>query len=77
MATDDELQEQRMVWTLETGLPTVTHPIQCGNCKHRTPGDGFPRCDAFDKIPMDILTNRFNHTKPYPGDGGVRFEPTS
>jgi len=34
-------------------------------------------CEAFgDKpIPNEIGMNEFDHTKPYPGDNGLRFEP--
>jgi hypothetical protein len=33
-------------------------------------------CLAFpDVIPKDILLGKKNHTKPYKGDKGIRFEP--
>jgi hypothetical protein len=33
-------------------------------------------CEAFpDKIPTEILTGDFVHTKPYPGDNGIQFMP--
>jgi len=33
-------------------------------------------CDAFpDRIPDEIMTGLFDHTEPYEGDKGVRFEP--
>jgi hypothetical protein len=35
-----------------------------------------PVCKAFpDGIPDDIAYGDNPHTTPYPGDGGVRFEP--
>lgn len=47
---------------------------QCRMCRHiysvmaRT-------CSAFPQgIPDDIWLNRFDHTKTYPGDHGIRFE---
>ncbi len=52
----------------------VTKPVLCSICKHRTPGDGYPSCTAFDRIPVDILANRHDHREAYPSDGGVRFE---
>ena len=45
---------------------------QCLDCKHYL---GFKECAAFAEIPAEILTGEFNHTMPYPGDNGVRFEP--
>ncbi len=33
-------------------------------------------CFAFPKgIPEKILTGEHDHTKPFPGDNGIRFEP--
>jgi len=46
---------------------------QCWRCKHFIKAGG---CRAFPKkIPPEILTNRHRHTKPYPGDNGILFEP--
>jgi hypothetical protein len=69
---EDNLQEQRMMWSPENGLPTIHKPIQCSNCKHRH--EDTIACDAFDSIPSVILEDQFDHTKPYPGDRGIRFE---
>lgn len=34
-------------------------------------------CDAFPAgIPREILENRADHRKPYPGDRGIHFEAT-
>lgn len=48
-------------------------------CRHHTSEISKPgRCTAFpDGIPMDIWTGKVSHTEPYPGDGGIRFEPSS
>lgn len=62
---------------------------QCLFCKHyRGSGDNYdPKCDAFpvpvkrkgqwsiSSIPMDIYRGEFDHTNPYPGDNGIRYEP--
>ncbi len=64
---------------------------KCMSCKHYRGSQGhedhIPRCDAFPEpvereedwkllaIPESILNERFDHTKPYPGDHGIRFEP--
>jgi len=61
---------------------------QCTVCKHFS---GFteppnparvldatqiPTCAAFpDGIPTKITEERFDHRQPFPGDGGVRWEP--
>jgi len=46
--------------------------MQCIECEHYR---GVLRCDAFDEIPYEILTAEHDHTKPYKGDNGIRFEP--
>jgi hypothetical protein len=34
------------------------------------------KCKAFPKrIPEEILTGNDDHSKPFKGDGGIRFEP--
>ncbi len=58
----------------EPGTVTITKSVLCSVCNHRTPSDGYPSCSAFERIPVDILTNCHDHRKPYLGDGGVRFE---
>jgi len=46
---------------------------QCLECKHYL---GFNTCEAFKKrIPDIIFTGEHDHTKPYKGDNGIRFEP--
>ena len=48
--------------------------MQCAHCAHDT-NDIKPRsCKAFDWIPDKILLG-YDHTKPYPGDKGIRFKP--
>jgi len=50
---------------------------QCLNCKHLFKGGKWGiACDAFpEEIPDDILDGgEFDHTKPFPGDNGIRFE---
>lgn len=57
---------------------------QCLRCKHfagakwtgkHEASEAFV-CTAFPAgIPDLILLDKFDHTKPYPGDHGVRFEP--
>ena len=46
---------------------------QCRSCAHlRLEG----RCTAFPGgIPLRIWVNDHDHTKPYPGDNGIRYEP--
>lgn len=53
----------------------------CLDCKHMIPDGVSPAgdhliCQAFPKgIPDEILLMKHDHHNPYPGDGGIRFEP--
>jgi hypothetical protein len=45
----------------------------CGNCGNYL---GDEKCRAFQRgIPWEIRTGNFDHRKPYPGDGGIRWTP--
>jgi hypothetical protein len=53
---------------------------QCAYCAHyRSPigsGGESQTCAAFpDGIPDDMWSNRFDHRRPFDGDGGVLWEP--
>jgi len=46
---------------------------QCTRCAHYRL---FGECAAFPKgIPDPIFAGEHDHTQPYPGDNGIRFEP--
>lgn len=47
--------------------------IQCLACKNLH--NDMTTCRAFLKgIPLKIYTGHFDHTRPFPGDNGIRFE---
>jgi hypothetical protein len=49
---------------------------RCYDCKHRIVSVDGLVCSAFpDNIPKEILSGQNDHTTPYPGDNGIRFEP--
>lgn len=51
----------------------ITVPL-CLDCLHFNPATFT--CKAFPNgIPDEIYTNRHNHSKPYPGDHGITYEP--
>ena len=53
---------------------------RCMRCKHYIipTKDYIPKCKAFPKrIPKEIFSEEFDHTKPYPGDNGIQFEPSA
>jgi len=64
-------------------LKTVDKIFQCGDCIHYKGAQVHPNgysqlhiCVAFPKgIPDKIIFSDFIHTKPYPNDKGIRFEP--
>lgn len=46
---------------------------QCLRCKWY---QGLLTCKAYlEQIPHEIASNDHDHREPYPGDGGIRFEP--
>lgn len=51
---------------------------QCVWCKRLTVGDRTKpmQCEAFPvEIPRAILLREADHKLPYPGDGGLRYDP--
>lgn len=51
----------------------------CFECVHfRGRDESGPTCGAFpDGIPREIYFGGVDHRRPYPGDGGVRWEPAA
>ncbi len=60
--------------TIDKGHEVPQYSPVCSLCKHAT---GFFRsCAAFGEkpIPLPIWNGKNDHTEPYPGDNGIRFE---
>lgn len=58
-------------------MTTPTMP-QCYKCRRLfdTADDQWIACGAFpDGIPDEIADGEHDHTKPFPGDNGILFEP--
>jgi hypothetical protein len=56
-------------------VTTIAPPI-CIGCKHLQGDLRDPKCSAFPSgIPNEILLSKADHRKPFPGDGGVTFDP--
>jgi hypothetical protein len=50
---------------------------KCNNCFYYHKNRNGATCKAFPNgIPVEILTNEHDHTKPFKGDNGILFEPT-
>lgn len=53
--------------------------LQCMTCKHlhaAGAANGQSACDAFPQgIPFTIQSGETDHSKPYPGDNGIRYTP--
>ncbi len=48
---------------------------QCHICKNFIKDSENLICRAFKKgIPSEILSGEFDHTRPFKGDGGIRFD---
>ena len=57
-------------WESETLAFEVIRP-QCEGCAHYL---GLGICVAFPEgIPLQIMSNSFNHQAPFPGDNGIQY----
>lgn len=55
------------------GDTRIDMSIQCLACNNLH--DDMTTCKAFPKgIPVKILTGHWDHTRPFRGDNGIRFE---
>lgn len=60
--------------TLDEGHRHSAFSPICSYCIHLT-NIGSHACDAFQRgIPDEIWNGKNDHTEPYPGDLGIRFE---
>jgi len=74
--TQTEEQKRNLDKLAEKYIIHLCGESQCNICKHFKEGEHKDTCKAFpDGIPIDIRYRGFDHTKPYKGDNGIRFEP--
>jgi hypothetical protein len=73
--TPEELLQERLSdWGRPDTLLKVT-PTQCLACRHLRSRAAWT-CDAFPGgIAAPILLGKHDHREPFPGDGGVTWEP--
>lgn len=55
---------------------------QCYSCEyfHKISkiNDWTPTCEAFQAgIPLEIISNEFDHSQPYEGDDGIQYKRKS
>lgn len=53
-------------------MTPISPPI-CENCARNFDWENWS-CQAFEVIPMEIITSEFDHHKPHPKDGGIQFK---
>lgn len=61
----------------DSELDDIIYSPTCATCAHFI-RDGMNKkaCKAYPKgIPIKIWDGSNDHTKPYKGDGGIRYEP--
>lgn len=46
--------------------------IRCLTCKNYQYAN---KCNAFEKIPNEIILGKNDHSKPFPGDHGIQYQP--
>jgi len=51
------------------------YSVVCARCFHLIDNGVGRKCKAFKEIPMSIWEGKNDHTEPYKGDNGIRFEP--
>ena len=67
-------QEDRIMDRQITAIKNLRSGFSCDLCKHLHEDE--ISCEAFkDVIPSDINNGIIDHRIPYPGDGGIMFEP--
>lgn len=64
---------------LDADLADLSIPVfseVCTWCRHLRDDGADRTCDAFPNgVPMEIWMGQNDHRAPFPGDGGIVFEP--